>query len=326
MAFLQDSQPDLCLLAKSGGCSVYQLRNESGEGTMTVYEVFPGATILYNDFHMAYCDSSFETRQDLLCIDYCREGRMEYAVGNDAFSYVEAGDLKVDRRLKHKGYFSLPLSHYHGISMCFDLSMIPMELARLAGDYPLDLAAIQQKFCPDARPRVIHGAPSVDHIFQELRTVPERIKMPYFRVKILELLLYLDALELGSGTEKPYFYRSQVETVKAIRSYLVEHLDQHITLEALSRQYQIPLTTMKACFKSVYGSPVNTYMRALRMDRAALLLRKEPEASVTEIAGAVGYDSSSKFAAAFRAVKGQTPLEYRRGGGNPVLSFPDETE
>lgn len=197
MAFLQDSQPDLCLLAKSGGCSVYQLRNESGEGTMTVYEVFPGATILYNDFHMAYCDSSFETQQDLLCIDYCREGRMEYAVGNDAFSYVEAGDLKVDRRLKHKGYFSLPLSHYHGISMCFDLSMIPMELARLAGDYPLDLAAIQRKFCPDARPRVIHGAPSVDHIFQELCTVPERIKMPYFRVKILELLLYLDALELG---------------------------------------------------------------------------------------------------------------------------------
>ena len=53
MALLQDSQPDLCLLAKSGGCSVYQLRNESGEGTMTVYEVFPGATILYNDFHMA---------------------------------------------------------------------------------------------------------------------------------------------------------------------------------------------------------------------------------------------------------------------------------
>ena len=131
---------------------------------------------------------------------------------------------------------------------------------------------------------------------------------------------------MGSGPEKPYFYRSQVETVKAIRSYLVEHLEQHITLEALSRQYQIPLTTMKACFKSVYGSPVNTYMRALRMDRAALLLRKEPETSVTEIAGAVGYDSASKFAAAFRAVKGQTPLEYRRGGGNPVLSFPDETE
>ena len=33
-----------------------------------------------------------------------------------------------------------------------------------------------------------------------------------------------------------------------------------------------------------------------------------------EIAGRVGYDSASKFAAAFKAVKGKTPLEYRREG------------
>ena len=79
---------------------------------------------------------------------------------------------------------------------------------------------------------------------------------------------------------------------------------------------------MKACFKSVYGSPVNTYMRALRMDRAALLLRKEPEASVTEIAGAVGYDSASKFAAAFRAVKGQNSVWNIDGeAGTPFSLF-----
>ena len=71
---------------------------------------------------------------------------------------------------------------------------------------------------------------------------------------------------------------------------------------------------MKECFKSVYGQPINTYMRSLRMDRAALLLRQEPHAGVAEIAGRVGYDSASKFAAAFKAVKGKTPLEYRREG------------
>ena len=31
-----------------------------------------------------------------------------------------------------------------------------------------------------------------------------------------------------------------------------------------------------------------------------------------EIAGRVGYDSASKFAAVFREAKGKTPLEYRR--------------
>ena len=43
--------------------------------------------------------------------------------------------------------------------------------------------------------------PSIDHIFQELYAVPEQIKLPYFRIKVLELLLYLDALELPKDAE-----------------------------------------------------------------------------------------------------------------------------
>ena len=37
-------------------------------------------------------------------------------------------------------------------------------------------------------------------------------------------------------------------------------------------------------------------------------------ATAAEIAGRVGYDSASKFAAVFREAKGKTPLEYRREG------------
>ena len=50
------------------------------------------------------------------------------------------------------------------------------------------------------------------------------------------------------------------------------------------------------------------------MDRTALLLRQEPQTSVAEIAGRVGYDSASKFAAVFRGGQGEDPLEYRREG------------
>ena len=139
---------------------------------------------------------------------------------------------------------------------------------------------------------------------------------------MLELLLYLDALELDGRTEKPYFYKSQVEKVKAAHRLLTEDLERHYTIAELSARFSIPATALKECFKSVYGQcfksvygqPVNTYMRNLRMDRAALLLRQEPQASVAEIAGRVGYDSASKFAAVFREAKGKTPLEYRREG------------
>ena len=34
--------------------------------------------------------SAFQPRQDVFCIDHCREGRLEYPVGKDAYSYVEA--------------------------------------------------------------------------------------------------------------------------------------------------------------------------------------------------------------------------------------------
>ena len=301
------------------------LVDSDGEAARTAYPVFPGIEIAYHDVHAASAATQRTCAAGCLEIHHCREGRIAYPYG-DACFFLAPGDLAIVQRAAEAVPVRFPTGHYHGITVTIDPARAPDCLSCFLEDVEVRPSALIEKFCADGACFVTRSSPGVAHIFSELYSVPEGIRKGYFKVKILELLLYLDALELGSGTEKPYFYRSQVETVKAIRSYLAEHLEQHITLEALSRQYQIPLTTMKACFKSVYGSPVNTYMRALRMDRAVLLLRKEPETSVTEIAGTVGYDSASKFAAAFRAVKGQTPLEYRRGGGNPVLSFPDETE
>ena len=47
------------LLAQSGGCAVWQFCNETGEGTMTTYEVFPGVMLGFNDFHMERYDCGF---------------------------------------------------------------------------------------------------------------------------------------------------------------------------------------------------------------------------------------------------------------------------
>lgn len=54
------------LLAQSNGCSVYQFSNETGEGTMTCYEVFPGTMLSFNDFHMAYFESEYVPGRDIL--------------------------------------------------------------------------------------------------------------------------------------------------------------------------------------------------------------------------------------------------------------------
>ena len=104
-------------LIEADDCKVMRLSDDSGEGMMTLYHVFPGVFIMYNDFHMKECISGFQTDVNLLCIDHCREGRIEQEVGKNAFSYLEAGDLRVDRRIHHSGKVEFPLCHYHGISI-----------------------------------------------------------------------------------------------------------------------------------------------------------------------------------------------------------------
>lgn len=293
-------------------CSIYQFRNETGEGTITVYNVFPGVILAYNDFHMRYYDSRFQPGREVFCIDHCREGRLEYTAKNEAYSYVEAGDLKLDRRLTHTGMFEMPLCHYHGAMVSFDMEIACRSLPQEIKDFPVDLRKIRDKFCRDIYPAVIHEPCSIEHIFGELYAVPEKIKMPYFKVKILELLLYLEALELPEHTEeKPYFYKTQVEKVKAIQRFLTEHMDENYTQEELAERFGISLTPMKRCFKSVFGTTIGNWLLEYRMNRAAVLLGTRRDLSVMEIAGLVGYDSPSKFAMAFRRVMGLSPTEYR---------------
>ena len=116
--------------------------------------------------------------------------------------------------------------------------------------------------------------------------------------------------------DRPYFYRTQVEKVRAIQRFLTEHLTQNISQEQLSRQLDFPLTSMKKCFQSITGSTIGAWVTTCRMNRAAEMLRSDREKSIADVGCCVGYDSASKFAAAFRKTMGMTPSEYRmeRGG------------
>ena len=300
-------------IVETDDCKVMRLNDSTGDGTMTLYQVFPGVFLMYNDFHMKQCVSGFQTDMDLLCIDHCREGRIEPEAGAGAYSYLEAGDLRVDQRIHHNGKVTFPLCHYHGISIGFQMSVAAKEIPAHMKDFSVDLYELQKKYCSDPKPFVIPGEPAIEHIFSELYNVPLKIKKYYFKIKVLELLLYLDALELSGHTEeRPYFYKGQVEKIKAIQALLTEDLTKNYTLEELSEQFDIALTPLKNCFKTVYGSPIFTYMRTYRMNYAATLLKSDKNLKIAEIAGLVGYDSPSKFSSAFHQTMGKTPLEYRK--------------
>ena len=74
------------------------------------------------------------------------------------------------------------------------------------------------------------------------------------------------------GVERPYFYKTQVEKVKAIMSFMTNEPEHHFTMEELSEKFDISTSALKQCFKGVYGTAIYTYMRNYRMDLAASLL------------------------------------------------------
>ena len=103
----------------------------------------------------------------------------------------------------------------------------------------------------------------------------------------------------------------QLETIRRVHETLTADLSSRITIDELSRRFLMNPSTMKEVFKTVYGQSIAAHIREHRMERAAELLR-ETDASMAEIAAAIGYESASKFSAEFRKAYGALPTEYRR--------------
>ncbi|MCQ1529041.1 MULTISPECIES: hypothetical protein [Lutispora] len=45
------------MIKREEDCTVYRMKDLAGEGILTLYKVFPGIDLMYNDFHMQSCFS-----------------------------------------------------------------------------------------------------------------------------------------------------------------------------------------------------------------------------------------------------------------------------
>ena len=108
----------------------------------------------------------------------------------------------------------------------------------------------------------------------------------------------------------PYFDRLQLEHTRQAHDYLLANQGSHITLAELAARFHLSQSSLKICFKALYGVPVASYLRGLRMDTAANLLRSS-DLPVAEIAHRVGYEDPSRFAAAAPPNCAVSPAPHR---------------
>ena len=146
--------------------------------------------------------------------------------------------------------------------------------------------------------------------FANLDCLPQSERARWCVWKSVELL-YLLCNPKGQEDSAPALERETVRRLAEICRYMEEHLDESLTISALSRRACLSTTTFKEGFRRLYGLPVHTWLRQRRMERAAELLR-DSSLSVLGVAQSVGYGSASQFSAAFRRQYGMTPAMYRK--------------
>ena len=250
---------------------------------------------------------------DIISIQHCREGRFEGEYQNGECFYLGPGDLSVNLPAYSPTKNSFPLAHYHGVNIVVfpKAAMAPIqELEHVLGTMPIDFDRLRRRLQSGNRLVVFRADPTIEHILSEIYRARLPMQESYLKLKTLELLLCLCSADAVPAKDRPYFDRTQVNTVKAIRAFLVAHLEEHYTLQSLSRRFHISLTGMKVCFKGVFGASLSAYLREYRLQTGAELLRTS-SLPIGEIALRVGYESPSKFAEAFKKQSGQTPGRYR---------------
>lgn len=276
--------------------------------------LFPGIGLSYlsfasTPFSMRHKHSAME---HIMQINYCKSGQMEWKMKNGNYIYLNPGDFFLHTMKSCADSFvSFPTGQYAGLAVYIDLqeaSACPPELLK---DTNIFNKVLRQKFCPGDRLSFFAGNEQTESIFSAFYAQPENIRLQYQKIKALELLLYLKKLEFTPQKQLTAYQSEQIDIIRKIHDSLTEHIGERITIEELSKQYLINPTTLKAAFKSVYGNSIAAHIKEHRMEQAVKMLRGT-DLSISEIAQAVGYDSQSKFTAAFKAFWGVLPREYRK--------------
>lgn len=69
-----------------------------------------------------------------------------------------------------------------------------------------------RRFALNKTPKVIACTEQLAHIFEEMYRVPEKARISYFQIKILELLLALDSMTPPKeNAAHPYFYKTRLK-------------------------------------------------------------------------------------------------------------------
>ena len=145
----------------------------------------------------------------------------------------------------------------------------------------------------DGLPEAIGGVP----------TVSEDMIGSY--VRIMTICAEYLTLSNAIPSEKP-------TVAQLARKYILENFTEKIGIKEICNGVGCSKSTLVTAFKREYGTTVNAFLTAVRLEEALKMIRLG-QMSVGEIASACGFSDQSYFSKVFSAHLGTPPSLYRHG-------------
>ena len=278
------------------------------------HKVFDGIDLMFLDVKQETIQFYAKSHTKTFAINHCEEGRIECKFTSGEYLYMGPGDMSlgwhISSNYQHENYF--PTKLFKGVVLLVDVEKAQPILDTLVTETRIYLTQLANRFCEQSEfGMMMEETESVRQIFSSLYKVPDQIKGHYFKLKVIEIFLLLSIISTTNHEKRSSYRKQQVDIVKAVNEYISTQFMKRITIDSLSDQFDIPTSTLKRCFKGVYGTTIHHYLKECRINAAKRLLQ-ESDQSILEIANAVGYENGSKFTSAFKEATGVTPSAYRK--------------
>ena len=233
------------------------------------------------------------------------DGREHAELGprTSAFYFQGEPPLTATRRAGDKHQF---------ITVEFSPGFLEQHLGAEAEElHPLVRSVVRKEA---SRSQVTAPAPlstALSQLVESLRHPPvfARAQAVWFQCKAIELATYLFFSSAAGELFCTRQQRAARERVQRVQAVLREKLSEPPTLEELGRLAGCSPFYLSRLFSQETGTTIQQYLRQIRMERAAELLRTG-KCNVTEAALEVGYNSLSHFSATFHQTFGCCPGLY----------------
>lgn len=290
------------------------LQPHVGQGDGNVYQVQPADGLFLSTGNWTPyvpMERKYEINQRLLKIYYLESGDiMLIQNGKKAVPITEGVHLYLNKPSQGRVLYNpnIPIS-YSSILLFEDYITKNLQNRFTQDDF--DYAEVFDWKSFD------YNIPEVGSLFLQIRNklLSGENSRLYYESKVGELLSIIATnfhkQRQNAGVEQRTFSVQEKKALESVRQAIEQNILNPPELWQLCKISAMGQTKLRESFKIVYGVPIGTYIRQMKM-RYALILMEKPDLTIGTIAEHLGYANASKFAVAFRKVYKQSPKEYRK--------------